>query len=31
MVQIHFINMKEISILYGCLGLHKEKQFNFDK
>ena len=30
MVQIHFLNVKEISISYSCLGLHK-KQFNFNK
>ena len=30
MVQIHFINIKEIPISYGCLGLH-EQQFNFNK
>ena len=30
MVQIHIINIKEISISYGCLALLK-KQFDFNK
>ena len=30
MVQIHFINIKEVTISYGRLGLH-EQQFNFNK
>ena len=31
MVQIHFINIKKISISYGCLVLHKKQQFHFNK